>query len=362
MKFVDIIRVSRALILLTFLLQPLVAEGQFVVEHRQGSKPDTLTLRDRLSLKTNTIDWLAMMPNLQVELELGNTNHNHWSIGLGARYNWQTKNTFKPAQVYNMMGLRAEVRYYWRTQQIDTIYQPAHAKHNYWGRLWSTRRYKLKHLNTTYYRGAYVGVNKYSFLLTKDGFQGKAFTAGFTYGIIKPLYVFSSGNSLDFDLGFSAGLCYTQYNKYCHDRESDCYPVTAKEDWHLLPYPVLSEVRIAFVYRLGKYPMTKKYRWRYDVDEDYRAEWKEKMYKDYMGKKYDEDVRKSMEVLQKRFDEYYGPIYLRTQQVGIQIVNTKTESKPMSKSKAERKSKIKPQSDEPEVEETEEKEKKEGKE
>ena len=299
------------LAVICFILLSFKMSAQTIVEHKQQNKPDTLSLADRLSLRTNTIDWLLLMPNFHIEYEIGNTNWNRWTLGLGVRYNWQTKHSFKPAQVYNLAEVRAEVRHYWHTRQVDPVYLPAHGKHNYWGKLISTRRSKVKHPNTTYYRGAYVALSKYSFLLTKDGFQGKALTAGFTYGIIKPLYVFSNGHSLDLDLGISVGLCYTQYNKYYHDRESDCYPITERKDWHLLYYPVLSDARIALVYRLGKYPVTKKYRWRYDVDLAFRVKHDEKSDQKYKEKEETTQKIKSMDDLQRAFDIYYNKVYGR---------------------------------------------------
>lgn len=85
---------------------------------------------------------------------------------------------------------------------------------------------------------------------------------------MKPLYVFKNGNSLDFDLGVSAGLAFASYDKYRHDRESDCYPVTKRSQSGV--HPVVSDLHVGFVYRLGSYPVTKKYRWRYDCDQVYR--------------------------------------------------------------------------------------------
>jgi len=35
--------------------------------------------------------------------------------------------------------------------------------------------------------------------------------------------------------------------------------------------PVINDLRVGFVYRLGNYPITKKYRWRYDVDMAYQT-------------------------------------------------------------------------------------------
>lgn len=327
----------KTLTLLLLLLQPLVVVAQSAVEHRQQNRPDTLTLADRFSLKTNTVDWVLLVPNLQVEFDLGSTNHSHWTLGFGGRYNWQTKHTFNPAQKYNIMEGRMELRYYWRTREIDSIYFPAHRKHNYLGRLLSTRRYGLKHPNTTYYRGVYVSADKFSLLLGKEGFQGKAVTAGLTYGIIKPLYVFSNGSSLDLDFGVSAGICCTQNNKFHYDRERDRYTTTEWNKLHIVPFPVLSDARVAFVYRIGKYPVTKKYRWRYEVDLDHRTAWDERASAKAQKKKEKEMTLKSMEDLEEAFDEYYDAIYQRTFQTGANIEDTNMKPKGSKTQKDKRK-------------------------
>lgn len=278
--------------------------------------PDTLSLAERISLRTNTIDWLLLMPNISAEFDLGKTQHNHWAVGLGIRYNWQTKHEFKPAVVYNLAEVRAEVRYYWHTQQIDsTRLLYAHKKRDYLGRLLSVRRFFPKHLNTTYYRGAYVTADKYSFLLGGGkGYQGKAVTAGFVYGIVKPLYEFKGRNTLDLDLGISAGLCLTTYDEYCHDRESDCYPVLSYKNWHLLPFPVVSELRFAFVYRFGNYPLTRKYRWRIDVDDTYRSGKEEQAGEEAKRRTDEENTLKSINEVRNAFLQYYEKAYQQERQ------------------------------------------------
>lgn len=243
-----------------------------------SSKVDTLSFAERFSVRTNTVDWLLLLPNFSVEYDLGKYNWNRYSVGVGVRYNWQTKHSFTPAQVYNICEVRGEFRQYWRTRKIVKVEGKDRASavtsvmpaKNFLQRLFSTNRYEVKHPNTTYYRGLFVSYSKYSMLLSSTGRQGTGLTAGVLYGVLKPLYQFKNGNSLDIEFGISAGLCFTKYDKYRHDRESDCYPVMERKGWHIEPYPVLSETRIAFVYRFGSYPLTKKYRWRYDVDEEYK--------------------------------------------------------------------------------------------
>jgi len=314
------VKPKKLYILVAFLIAIVLPGNAQLLETKQKNRPDSLTLADRISLRTNTLDWLLLLPNISAEYDLGCYDYNHWAVGMGFRYNWQTKHHFKPAQVYNLAEVRGEVRYYWHTQKIDTTYNinphdriidkgdTIIKKKDYWGRLWSTRRFMPKHLNTTYYRGAYVAYDKYSLLLGKTGRQGKAIQAGFLYGVVKPLYEFKNGNTLDLDLGVSAGLCFASYDKYYNDRESDCYPVTGHQDWSIVPFPVINELRFSFIYRFGEYPLTRKYRWRIDVDAAYREE--QQMIADSLRQKRTEQLIMTgeMKALRKLFDQYYQQV------------------------------------------------------
>ncbi len=229
---------------------------------------DTLSIKERISLRTNLVDWTALIPNIGIEFDVKNVNWNRWTAGLHLRGNWETSHTFKPGLVYNLMGVRAEFRNYWRTREIDDNKVQAHTR--FIDKAFSCRRRNVKHPDFIYYRGLYVSYNNFSIKLIGDGYQGSAITAGVTYGIVKPLYVFRNGSSLDLEMGISAGLSYAKYDRYRHDRESNCYPVTEQVGWSLVKHPVISDLRFGFVYRLGKYPVTKRYHWRYDCDSVYR--------------------------------------------------------------------------------------------
>lgn len=284
---------------------PLLVNGQTV---DRSEKLDSMTLSERISVRTNSVDWLLLVPNVSVEFDLGKYNWNRYAISVGLRTNWQSHHTFKPAQVYNINEMRAEFRQYWRTRKIirdTTAVTAVMPAKNIFSRLLSTNRDTLKHPNTTYYRGIYASYTKYSFLLGATGRQGTGLSLGFTYGIIKPLYQFQNGNSLDLDIGFSAGVCITKNDKYRHDRESDCYPLLEHSGWHIVPFPVMSEARIAFVYRFGSFPVTHKYRWRYDVDEAYRNRIENKLSEktQILRKKTD------MESLRREFDRLYRLYY-----------------------------------------------------
>ena len=53
------------------------------------------------------------------------------------------------------------------------------------------------------------------------------------------------------ELGGSAGLLYTSYDVYTHDAESNCYPRIADKckGGHIVPFPLITDLRVAFVYR-----------------------------------------------------------------------------------------------------------------
>lgn len=69
-------------------------------------------------------------------------------------------------------------------------------------------------------------------------------------GYTAPLYGYRN-NYIDLELGGSAGLLYTSYDVYTHDAESDCYPRIAEKckSGHIVPFPLITDLRVAFVYR-----------------------------------------------------------------------------------------------------------------
>ena len=231
-----------------------------------GYKVDTLSTAERLSLRSNAVDWLLLVPNIGVEYDIFSTNWNRWSVGLNLRYNWQSSHTYKPGLVYNVAEARLEVRNYYRIRVFSS--PSVEEKKHIWERVVSPRRAESKHPTTTYYRGAFVAYNNYSMKFGTEGKQGNAIIGGVMWGMIKPLYQFTSGNSLDLEFAASAGVAYAKYDTYTHDRMDDCYPVTATGKTTIMP--VINELRVGFVYRFGNYPITRKYRWRYDVDIPYQ--------------------------------------------------------------------------------------------
>ena len=246
------------------MLFPQIGKAQ-IFESKTGV--DTLTFAERISLRTNAVDWTLLTPNLGVEFDVKSTNWNRWAVGLTLKTKWNTPATFKNRVFYNITEVRADFRNYWRTRQINNKV-PAHT--GFIDRLFSCRRRVVKHPKTTYYRGAYMSFSDFSIKFGREGHQGKALSAGITYGIIKPLYAFRTGNTLDLDLGFDAGFVAVNSEKFIYNRADNCYTRTKQGSWKVVPFPMPTAARVGFVYRFGSYPITKKYRWRYDADAQYQ--------------------------------------------------------------------------------------------
>ena len=259
---------TRYIILAITLLMTLVVRGQVI---ETTHKIDTLTALDRLSVRTNAVEWLLLVPNIGIEYDLGRYNYSRYSLGLNVRYNWQTSHTFKTGAIFNLLEGRLELRNYYRMRETTNYIT---RKKGFLNRLFSPRRDNPKHPNTTYYRGFFVAYNKFTVKLGTEGHQGNAVMGGFMWGMVKPLYSFRNGNSLDFELGAAVGLTYAKYDTFVHDAFLDTYPKTGHKTTFL---PMINDLRAGFVYRLGKYPVTKKYRWRYDVDMNYQNEFDNKL-------------------------------------------------------------------------------------
>ena len=266
MDFVDTRIKLYGIIVSILTLLPIGVRAQ-VFETR--ARIDTLKWNERISLHTNAVDWALLIPNIGVEYDIRSTNWNRWAVGMSAKTKWRTNSRFKQRLFYNVSEVRFEFRSYWRTRQIDGREVTKHT--SFIDKLFSCRRTVVKHPHTTYYRGVYASAGDYSFLVDRKGRQGKFVSGGVTYGAMYPMYVFKSGNSLDLDLGISVGLVATNMEKF--RLVDDCYERTQPGKWKVVPFPMPTEARVGLVYRLGKYPINKKYRWRYDVDMRYRERY-----------------------------------------------------------------------------------------
>ena len=248
---------------------PICLYAQVVYDDSTGV--DKLKFSERVSLHTNGLDWLILTPNIGVELDLGNKNWNRYTVGASFRIGGNkiiSNDTNNPWMNFGTIGGKVYVRNYWRTHDLDE--QKAFFKHKtLTGKLFSQRRDGgPKHIKTTYYKGLFVSYDNYDLKLSDSGHKGQMWMAGLDYGIIRPLYIYSNGNSLDIDLGISVGVCMRKYDKYTLNEQRD-YVVTKQHDWSVVPAPMVQELRLGLVYRFGKYPILKKYRRRLDADTEF---------------------------------------------------------------------------------------------
>lgn len=234
-------------------------------------KLDTLTVADRLSFRTNGVDWLLMVPNIGIEYDIANNkNWNRWSVGVNVRYKWATSHTFVPNHTFDLFETKLEFRNYWRTRRINGSSVKAHSR--IWDKAMSQRRYEQKHPLTTYYRGLFVSYANYNFRFGPgyEGYDGQAVMFGGVYGIQRPLYRFRRGSSIDLELGVGVGLALYKYRKYDVDQERNRINYIKTVGWKDLKIlPIVNELRAGLVYRLGKKAGHHKYRFRYDVDLKY---------------------------------------------------------------------------------------------
>lgn len=90
-----LIQLKGLLYLCCLCVMPVISSAQ---ENTNGSPHvDTLSVAERLSIRTNMVDWTLLVPNIGVEFDIKNENWNRWTVGLNLRNNWQTSHTFKPA-------------------------------------------------------------------------------------------------------------------------------------------------------------------------------------------------------------------------------------------------------------------------
>ena len=195
---------------------------------------------ERWAFRTNAFDWLLTIPNAGIEFDLSNSPYNRSTIGLSAHYNWNSYSSILPYNVFNYLKVEPEFRYYWHTaQRVDK----------------NRRHWRAN------YVGAYVNGGSYSFKLSQYGRQGQFYGAGVTIGYVIPMYIYRHG-AIDIDLGFSVGAAMVTSEAYALNAEANRYEAVPEmsRGLHVLPYPVVSELSVAFVWRkasvLHKYART----------------------------------------------------------------------------------------------------------
>lgn len=211
-----------------------------------------VSFKSRWAFRTNAVDWILLLPNLTAEFDLFNSPFKHYTLSLGVKGNWNADQNYNPYIVYNLLDVRSEFRWYHRTSP-RSYRRPDSLKINIFKRMkedvFTWKRFHPRYWRA-YYIGAYIDGCNYSLKFGKEGRQGTAFGLGVSGGFGIPLYAYKK-NYLDLEFGASIGMVYTKYDVFQRDAESNCYPLIENKhkDFHLVPYPVISELRVAFVYR-----------------------------------------------------------------------------------------------------------------
>lgn len=200
------------------------------------------------ALKTNALEWLLTVPNLNFEADLSSSPYNKKTLGVTVTYNWQTAHKYTPYYAFNLLDIRPEFRYYFRThlKGKDT------KKKNYndfdeWVYYSLAERKKPKEWRA-YYMGAYADYANYAFKFSPEGIQGYAIGLGATVGYGIPLYQYKKF-AIDLELGASLGFVMTKYDKFAHNSEGYYYYPTEQKNLHFVPFPVVSELKVAFAIR-----------------------------------------------------------------------------------------------------------------
>ena len=237
------------------------------------AKGDSLSWKNRVSFHTNVVEWVMTTPNATVEWDLSPHTSNRFSVLLGGYYNWNTSHSINPRVVYNVGGVMVEGRKYWRTSDAEKKLGGSREEDESWfqwkfGKAnrdttlsWPVSVFRKIRRNTlsgqtmrnprtwrAYYIGAYAGWEKFTWCLGRDGRQGDSYNAGLTAGWSIPLYGFKRG-FLDLDLGCAVGLRISEYDTFRYIEDGSCYSYTGHKARHVVPYPVIQDLRVSLVYR-----------------------------------------------------------------------------------------------------------------
>ena len=210
---------------------------------------------DRWAFKTNAFEWLLTIPNFGVEFDLVNSPYNQMTVGLTAKYNWNTYHKLQPPVVFNLLDVRPEFRYYYRTTERKAANSSDEktkmsAKEWFDTKIFTTERKNARPWRAQYI-GAYINYASYTFKLSETGIQGHVLGLGASAGYDIPMYQYKNG-AIDVELGFSVGLQMATKEKFKHNADTYKYfQVTegVKPGFHITPFPVVSELRLAFVWR-----------------------------------------------------------------------------------------------------------------
>lgn len=234
-------------IALSFIISSAVAQAapdSLSVGKAEAPEMVKVSFIDRLAVRTNAFDWMLTVPNIGLEFDLTDSEFNSMTIGLSAKYNWNTAHTYSPPLLFNLMDIRPEFRYYYRTRT------PVRGDNTGW----TLEKFLKDRKNPKFWRASYVGAylnyGSYAFKFGKKGMQGDAVGLGASAGYSIPMYEYRNG-AVDVELGFSVGIQAATRDMFMHNPNGYFYTKVEEgsKGIHLTPFPVVSDVRVAFVWR-----------------------------------------------------------------------------------------------------------------
>lgn len=263
-----IIRIMCCLFLYTTL--SISALAQSSRETGTQKQEDFLTGMDRWSFKTNVLDWLFTIPNAGVEFDLSSSPYNRTTLGISGRYNWNTWHKYNPAMVFNLWEVKPEFRYYWRTRAKGP--RSGRTAISAWAERDDPKEWRA------YWLGFFTSYGGYGMKFTDLGWQGEQAGAGFTFGVGLPMYDWGRKGAIDIELGMSLGCMFSEYENFSHNADGGFYNYVegSHVGWHLFPFPVISEIRVAFAYRTrsikDKYSKINQEKIRERQDREYQEQ------------------------------------------------------------------------------------------
>lgn len=238
--------IKRVCFLLLCLLSAFIPlNAQFVAPKYKVEKPDTLNVLQQISIRTNSLEWLAAVPNLGIEFALSGSPYNVYTLNLSGRFRWDTHPDYISYNSFNILEGKLELRRYWHTRQRNS------AQYRGLERIFSKERRNPRFWRG-YYAGLYAQAGSFQWKFTQKGIRGSEYSAGLSLGVVRQLFIYEK-NALDLDLGLSAGALWVKGENFTVNREQNVYETGESVNKVL---PMLTDVRLALVYRFG--PSVKK--------------------------------------------------------------------------------------------------------
>lgn len=205
--------------------------------------------RSRVAFKTNVVDWVLLLPNASLEFDLSRSPYKHWTLNLSAKSNAFIPRSEYANHAYELTSFRGEFRKYNRTSYKNSGSEYGKKSFGDWLRddVFTWKRNNPRYWRA-YYFGGYVDYTDFDLKFSSEGYRGRALGAGVSFGFGIPVYAYRRG-ALDMEFGGSVGAVYAEYDTYRHDKSSGQFVTTRSGISKVLPYPVVSELRVSLVYR-----------------------------------------------------------------------------------------------------------------